>query len=338
VDADALAVSLDPLPRDAPAVVTYRPSTTRTQAAVVGEVLAQLEAAAVQLFPTWLPEWDASSGPGGANVAAVRVAALRLADHTDHFGPFLADLAASALAGRPPKSSFPPESRAAGLTRVLLTSYDRADVVLLIDVPAGLEPRQEQSLVAAAEWLTHHGGLGGVWLVGASLTAVDWIPAHRVPLPPEIARLVATAPEVPPHVAAPPPGAALGLPALAGRPAPHSPAEQLLEKVLATRAWATGRAWNQTFTFGALARPIRVDLLWESERTAVEVDGPEHWQRIHYADDRARDVRLQSSGYAVLRFTNDQVLDDVNAVVHHLEQFITARRVPGRPEGHPHVG
>jgi very-short-patch-repair endonuclease len=48
-------------------------------------------------------------------------------------------------------------------------------------------------------------------------------------------------------------------------------------------------------------------------------------------------VLLQAAGYEVLRFTNEQVLDDVTAVVHQLEPFITARRSSLPPEGKPHV-
>jgi very-short-patch-repair endonuclease len=340
VDADALTVALDPLPAEAPAVVTYRPAARGTQAAFVAEVLTLLEESAVQLFPAWLPGWDAGSGRGGANLAAVRVQALRLADHTHHFGPFLAELAAHALTGRATATSFPPESRAAGLTRVLTASYDRADVVLLIDVPAGLTARDEQTLVAAAEWLAHRGELGGVWLTGTPLSSVDWIATQRVQLPAEIEALAQNAPQLPAGAglsdAGPPAG--LGLPPLAGQPHPGSPAEQLLERVLATRHWATGRAWNQTFAVDRLVNPVRIDLLWDAEHTAVEVDGAEHWQRVHYAADRVRDVHLQTAGYAVLRFTNDQVLDDVTAVVQKLELFITARRVTRRSEGHSHVG
>jgi len=330
VDADALAVSLDPLPPDAPVVLTYRPTTTATQAAIVGEVLTRLEDAAVALFPAWLPDAAGITEASGANVPAVRALAARLAGRTHHFGPFLADLAARALTGGAPTASFPPEVRAAGLTRVLEAAYQRADVVLVVDVRSQLPTRAEQILVAAAEWLAHRGGFGGIWLVGVPPHSTEWVLRRRVRLPAELEALVATAAEVPADEA--PDGVALPpdllVPPQAGLPSAHSRAERLLEKVLATRAWATGRAWNQPFHLGTLANPIRVDLLWDAERTVVEVDGPEHWQRVHYAADRVRDVQLQTAGYAVLRFTNDQVLGDVNKVVHQIEAFLTARRVP----------
>ncbi|SHM20589.1 endonuclease domain-containing protein [Cryptosporangium aurantiacum] len=327
VDADALAVSLDPLPADAPVVVTYRPSSTASQAAIVGEVLDLLEDSAVALFPAWLPDAAGLIGPNGANLAAVRVLASRLAGRTSHFGPFLGDLAARALTGGHSKTSFPPEVRATGLTRVLEAAYDRADVVLLVEVRAPLPVRDEHILVASAEWIAHRGGFGGVWLVGSNLAHVDWISVRRVTLPDDVETLVATAPETPADEKPDLP-TGLTVPPMAGRPSPQSAAEQLLEKVLASREWAYGRAWNQTVDLGLLVSVVRVDVLWEAERTVVEIDGPEHWQRVHYAADRRRDVLLQTAGYAVLRFTNDQVLGDVNSVVHQIEQFLTARRVP----------
>ena len=44
------------------------------------------------------------------------------------------------------------------------------------------------------------------------------------------------------------------------------------------------------------------------------------------AEDRSRDVRLQSAGYAVLRFTDSQVLTDTQGVVRQIELFLRDRR------------
>ncbi|WP_035857378.1 DUF559 domain-containing protein [Cryptosporangium arvum] len=330
VDAEALAIALDPLPRDAPVVLTYRPRATATQPAIVAEVLGLLEASAVALFPAWLPEATGITEPSDANVAAVRALASRLAGRSRHFGPFLADLAARALTGAGPGASFQPEVRAAGLTRVLLAAYSRADVVVVVDLPDGLPAAHETPLIAALEWLAFRGGLGGVWLTGAPLSDVDRVQSQRVELP-------AAVPTETRRDPAPTADEALAIPSLGGRPNPNSAAEQLLEKVLSSRVWAHGRAWNQPFSFGPLTNQIRIDLLWEAEHTAVEVDGPEHRGPLHYATDRTRDVLLQTAGYAVLRFTNDQVLGDVNAVAHQLELFLSTRRVTGRSEGSSHV-
>src|SRR5690606_11466725 len=131
-----------------------------------------------------------------------------------------------------------------------------------------------------------------------------------------------------------PPAAATGTvhvhcPPVAGRPTPGSAAGQALEAALARCPWAPGREWNQTFRADPLAEEIRVDLMWRAERVAVEIDGDEHRGALHYERDRRRDVRLQLAGYAVLRFTNRQVAQELAVVLRQLEQLLTTRRQEG---------
>jgi very-short-patch-repair endonuclease len=199
-------------------------------------------------------------------------------------------------------------------------------------VPEGLSALAEQVLVAAGEWLAHRGGFG-VWLTGAPLLDVDRVEAMTVCLPGEVASLVREVPDSLPVPARP----AVRFPPLAGLPHPASRAEQALESALAARAWTAGRAWNQTYQSHLLANPIRVDLLWRAERCVVEVDGVEHCAPLMFAADRRRDVQLQLDGYAVLRFTNAQVINDIEAVVSQIERFIQGRR-RGTLEGQRHAG
>jgi len=69
-----------------------------------------------------------------------------------------------------------------------------------------------------------------------------------------------------------------------------------------------------------------VDLLWQSERLVVELDGPDHVTPEKYARDRARDRALQAAGYAVLRFTNDEIAEDLARVASEIERFLTRVR------------
>ncbi|MEU8201840.1 DUF559 domain-containing protein [Streptosporangium sp. NPDC049046] len=384
-DPDAIALSIDPLPDDAPAIVTYYAGDTRSAGETVSSVLGELEKAAVDLFPAWLPGAEGIGGPGGAGGRAVRVLALRAASATEHFGPFLADLAERALhevepppppgasreatarealrasreaatrealrgasraarealrgasrearARRP--SRFTAETRAAGLGRVIAASFGRSRAAILVHVPADLSPSAEEALVAGCEWLAHHGGLG-IWLTGAPLATVDRIAVTPLRLPTEVTDLLRGLPEP----ADPQPEArtahTVTYPALAGRPHPASVAERTLEAALATCDWATGRAWNQTHRPHPLVNPIRVDLLWRDERCVIEIDGPEHHSPRAYAADRQRDVRLQLDGYAVLRFTNAQVITDTKTVLHQIRRFLRDRR-PGALEGLEHA-
>ncbi|WP_246567852.1 endonuclease domain-containing protein [Polymorphospora rubra] len=364
MSADLVAVAVDPLPDGAPTIVVYRPGPSTaadSPATLVDAILAELERAALDLFPAWLPDAAGITGAGGAHVAAVRVLARRAAATSDHFGPFLADLAAAALTRRPPPvgppgdpgpgpgrpvraGRFAVEVRATGLARVLAATFGRARTAVVVDVPEEWPVGQAEALVAAGEWLADRGGFG-VWLTGAVPATVDHLPAVTVPLP-DVASAAGPDPAPGPDPAARPrpeeAGPATGptvpdrlvVPAVAGRPRADSPAELALEAALSATTWAAGRTWNPTYQSG-LAPPVRVDLLWSAERCVVEIDGPEHRSAVRFAADRQRDVRLQLDGYAVLRFTNAQVLHDVRMVTAQIERFLLGRRrsmLEGQPE------
>ncbi|WP_063794835.1 DUF559 domain-containing protein [Microbispora sp. ATCC PTA-5024] len=328
---------MEPLPEGAPATVVYDPRPVPTAADTVNAVLTDLEKAAAELFPAWLPEAATIEGAGGASVAAVRALALRAASASRHFGPFLADLAELSLramtgpdvAERSGAGArrFAPEVRAAGLARVIAAGFRRDSAALLVLVPPGLSPAGEEVLVAASEWLAHHGGFG-VWLAGAPLLAVD--------------RVETIAMRLSPRAAAPPvdlsdPRPTLRFPAVAGIPHPASRAEKALEAALRSCSWAAGRAWNQAHQSSPLTPAVRVDLMWRAERCVVEVDGPEHRKRLVFEADRQRDVRLQLDGFAVLRFTNDQIMTEMDTVLHQLERFLHRRRAGTFEGSTPHA-
>ena len=295
---------------DVPAVVSYHPPAASSAADCVSAALRELETAAVELFPTWLPDATGIDRPGGAGIAAVRAIAMSAAASSRHFGPFLADLGERALSGvRPTASRFSSEVRAAGLARVIATSFHREHMALLIHLPATLAGQAEEALVAGAEWLADRGGLG-VWLTGP-LAGADWLETI----------------EIAPFVLASGDDSPAEYPAVAGKPHPRSSTELALEAALARHAWSVGRAWNQTYQSHLLANPVRLDLLWSAERCIVEVDGPEHCDPHHFEADRRRDVLLQLDGYAVLRFTNARIRYDVETVVSQIAQFIQARRL-----------
>ncbi|RGA06929.1 DUF559 domain-containing protein [Microbispora triticiradicis] len=359
-DAGAVALALEPLPDDAPALVAYAPRPARTPADLVADVLGELETAAVAMFPAWLPDADGITGAGGAAVPAVRALALRTASTTRHFAHFLAHLAERALreqagangvtagdrtVGR--TGPFPPEVRAAGLARVLRDGYRRPEAAILVRPSSGLSPAAEEVLVTGCEWLAQHGRFG-VWLTGPPLRAVDRVESMTAPIPDEVAALARELaspgpaagggedPGSPVRPAGRRPAPVLTYPPLAGLPHPASEAERRLEKALSSCTWAAGRAWNQTHRSGPLTTPIRVDLLFRAERCVVEIDGPEHREALRLAADRQRDRRLREDGYAVRRFTNDQVLGHVGTVLAEIEHFLHTRR-NGTFEGSPHA-
>ena len=64
-----------------------------------------------------------------------------------------------------------------------------------------------------------------------------------------------------------------------------------------------------------------VDFLARSEGLIIEVDGAYHAERQQTEDDVTRTEFLQGLGYRVLRFTNEQVLYDINLVVQQIKDY-----------------
>lgn len=316
--ADQLSVDLDPLPSDAPVVIRYRMLAAPSASAVVDDVLDRLTQVAVELFPAWLPDGQAVvSGGISLDRAVVRMLAQRHAANSEHFAPFLLSVAETAVAGRAQSTPFSADIRARGLVRILAGAYQR-DAVVLIATSDELPPDQQQSAAAAYEWLSNHGPFG-VWLADHALPAVDRFPTVVAgPSTP------AVKPPDPSNVTTRPP--VVEYPVPIGRPHPGSAAEQLLERHLAACEWAGGRGWNMLHRGHPLAPPIRVDLMWEDERCVIEIDGADHRAASKYADDRRRDNALVLDAFAVMRFTNEEVLDDPQRVVGTIEKLLTFRR------------
>ncbi|MBI2415778.1 MAG: endonuclease domain-containing protein [Candidatus Kerfeldbacteria bacterium] len=61
-----------------------------------------------------------------------------------------------------------------------------------------------------------------------------------------------------------------------------------------------------------------VDFVCYRFKIIIEVDGPIHL--IHQGRDKQRDERLQQYGYVILRFSNDQVLHEINSVLAIIKQ------------------
>lgn len=316
-----IAAVLDPQTQDAPAVLVCHIGGTDSAAEIVAGILDDLEAAALNLFPAWLPGGADIDGRTLLDVAAVRVLAKRLAATSRHFGPFVAALAEATVRGtRLDPSRYARETRAAGLARVLATGYRRSHTVLVVTAPPDLPVDDQHVLAAACEWLAVQGRIG-IAVATSAIPAIDRF--TTVTVPPGARTGTVAHGESSSHSPEP---VRLRYPALAGRPHPGSAAEKKLDAALQDCDWARGGRWNTIYQPDPLRAPICVDLMWPDARCVVEVDGDDHRMPAKYAADRRRDVRLQLDGYAVLRFTNEQVLDDVSAVVAAIEGYVRGRR------------
>ena len=300
------------------------------------QVIEALSEAVAGTYPAWLPEAEHLAGPGGAGLAAVRAICERVACNSDLFGPFLLAAAEASLCGRPVGvAEFAQETVVRQARKLILRACGYGHLVITIELTGTWSTAQIEAVEANALWLAGPGELT-VWLFGTPTALMTRVPRSslqdRMPTPDPPASGSASSstsssslhdpmPPDPPVAPRPP-----YLTPLRGLPNAFSRAEQRLEAHLALSPWATGRAWNQTWSSGVLANPIRVDLIWSREKCVVELDGPDHLDTDKYAADRRRDRALQRAGFLVLRYTNDEVLGDVARVLDELERFLEERR------------
>ncbi|KRB85428.1 hypothetical protein ASE00_01105 [Sphingomonas sp. Root710] len=71
------------------------------------------------------------------------------------------------------------------------------------------------------------------------------------------------------------------------------------------------------FTRQVVVAPYILDFAARSRKIAIEVDGDTHARRLQY--DAARNAYLESRGYRVIRFTNADVLDNIEGVATMIE-------------------
>ena len=81
-----------------------------------------------------------------------------------------------------------------------------------------------------------------------------------------------------------------------------------------------------------------VDFYAPAVRLVVEVDGSQHQDQINSQNDAVRNESLKSQGLRVLRFTNQQVLDDLDSVLWVVEEELKSPCPPLRKRGDLLVG
>ena len=64
-----------------------------------------------------------------------------------------------------------------------------------------------------------------------------------------------------------------------------------------------------------------VDFLAREEGLVIEVDGAYHAERQQKENDKMRSEFLESKGYHILRFTNEQVLYDTDNVLQQIKDY-----------------
>jgi hypothetical protein len=73
---------------------------------------------------------------------------------------------------------------------------------------------------------------------------------------------------------------------------------------------------------------FELDMYWEHERFAVELDGYEfHRSRASFESDRRRQEELKLAGIEMVRFTARRIADQPEEVMRRLSQLLKARRL-----------
>src|SRR5262245_60535502 len=86
------------------------------------------------------------------------------------------------------------------------------------------------------------------------------------------------------------------------------------------------------------------DFVCHAARLVIELDGESHDFESRQRDDARRDAWLRSQGFAVLRFTNDDVLGNLSGVLESIREAAASRRgvppslsLPHKGGGNPHT-
>ena len=96
-----------------------------------------------------------------------------------------------------------------------------------------------------------------------------------------------------------------------------TPAEQKLWARLSARQVA-GTRFNRQFPIG----PFICDFVSRSARLVIEADGGQHADQEE--EDQKRSAYLQQRGYRVVRFWNNEVLENIDGVVETIERILTS--------------
>ena len=74
-----------------------------------------------------------------------------------------------------------------------------------------------------------------------------------------------------------------------------------------------------------------VDFVCLEQRLIIEIDGGQHSEQVHY--DQRRDAWLRSQGYTVLRFWNNDVMQQLEGVLEQIRLTLSPAPLPQVGEG-----
>lgn len=71
--------------------------------------------------------------------------------------------------------------------------------------------------------------------------------------------------------------------------------------------------------------PYIVDFCIPAKKLVIEIDGSQHYTPEGLQEDKNRTLYLNSQGYKVIRFTNEQVFDDFDLVCSRIDSALALR-------------
>ena len=101
---------------------------------------------------------------------------------------------------------------------------------------------------------------------------------------------------------------------------PTEPEKRLWQALSARKV--AGARFNRQFPIG----PYICDFVSRGARLVIEVDGDTHAHSVEY--DNARTKFLENEGYRVIRFWNNDVMDNLEGVVQRIERELSNRPSP----------
>ncbi|APW61680.1 endonuclease domain-containing protein [Paludisphaera borealis] len=301
--------------------------------ALIDDMVDQLAAVALGLFPDWYGD-DARFAAVDAQTADFDAI---LADRLDRLDllrrgvsvPWLK--AARRLCrrgGLPRPRGFPASVHAAQLARAVDPSPLLIALLLDDDRPA---VEALHGLSRASEWLAREAGARVVLIVPDALeasTALDGVSFEAVRVREREAEETSIDVIAPAFATAAP---RLSVSPLIGRPNPASRGELLLARRLERDENLAGLFRYNVHVETRRGTSPLVDLVWESGKIVVEVDGfYYHSDASAFSRDRRRDYELTTSGYLVLRMPEDEVVGDVELAVEKVRDLVEFRRVSDR--------
>ena len=105
-----------------------------------------------------------------------------------------------------------------------------------------------------------------------------------------------------------------------------TPAEQLLWTKLRSKQCHSFK-FRRQHAIG----PFIVDFFCPEQLLVVEIDGDIHAEKTKITKDRQRERHLRSLGLQVVRYTNDDVLNNLSGVLEHLLEVLIAASTSPAP-------